>query len=357
MAYPVIAGVAPDNTGAGTSHVFSIPGSISAGNLLVVIFGCQQVVGIGWPAGWTEVHERQGSAISVAVAYRIADGGEGATITVTTTGSCRGTQISYRVTGAHASAAPEVVSSTQSSTSSPDPPAVTPTWGSAETLWIAAVNRAGNTAPTGYPASYSLNQTHQAGSAADNGVAAAGRQNTIATENPGTFAFAAADGSVPLTIAIRPAAAPAVFAGTIPVAFAQTGALKGGMTAAGTIPVAFGQTGALKGGAILAGTTPIIIAAAAALETTGGPDDMAIVKYSTPSAQGSNIASTTLDSLANGSTSTMAAHDNSANLDLYASVLVNLGSFTSTTGASITLESVLQAVSRHARQHRLGRRR
>lgn len=64
---------------------------------------------------------------------------------------------------------------------------------------------------------------------------------------------------------------------------------------------------------------------------------MATAKWNTPSAQGSNIASTTLDSLANGSTSTFVTHDNSSNLDLYASVLVNLGSFTSTTGASITL--------------------
>src|SRR5215217_7448455 len=64
---------------------------------------------------------------------------------------------------------------------------------------------------------------------------------------------------------------------------------------------------------------------------------MATAKWATPSAQGSNIASTTLDSLANGSTSAFVTHDNSSNLDLYASVLVNLGSFTSTTGASITL--------------------
>jgi hypothetical protein len=64
---------------------------------------------------------------------------------------------------------------------------------------------------------------------------------------------------------------------------------------------------------------------------------MATAKWSSPSAQGANIASTTLDSLANGSSSTRVTYDNSSNLDLYASVLVNLGSFTSTTGASITL--------------------
>jgi hypothetical protein len=64
---------------------------------------------------------------------------------------------------------------------------------------------------------------------------------------------------------------------------------------------------------------------------------MATIKYATPSAQGSNIASTTLDSLANGSSSSFVTYDNSSNLDLYASVVVELGSFTSTSGASITL--------------------
>lgn len=64
---------------------------------------------------------------------------------------------------------------------------------------------------------------------------------------------------------------------------------------------------------------------------------MAVATWNTPSAQGSNIASTTLDSLANGSTSAFITHDNSSNLDLYANIDIQLGSFTSTTGASITL--------------------
>src|SRR5215217_4926328 len=64
---------------------------------------------------------------------------------------------------------------------------------------------------------------------------------------------------------------------------------------------------------------------------------IATAKWATPSAQGSNIAGVTLDSLANGSTSAFVTHDNSSNLDLYASVLINLGSITPTTGGSITL--------------------
>lgn len=64
---------------------------------------------------------------------------------------------------------------------------------------------------------------------------------------------------------------------------------------------------------------------------------MATAKWATPSAQGANIAGTTLDSLANGSTSAFVTHDNSANLDLYGSILINLGSVTPGTGGSITL--------------------
>lgn len=64
---------------------------------------------------------------------------------------------------------------------------------------------------------------------------------------------------------------------------------------------------------------------------------MATAKWSTPSAQGANIASTTLNSLANGSTSSFVTYDNSTNLDLYANVEIDLGSITPTTGGSITL--------------------
>lgn len=64
---------------------------------------------------------------------------------------------------------------------------------------------------------------------------------------------------------------------------------------------------------------------------------MATARWATPSSIGSNIAGTALNSLANGGSSAFITHDNSSNLDLYAAVGVALGSFTSTTGASITL--------------------
>lgn len=68
---------------------------------------------------------------------------------------------------------------------------------------------------------------------------------------------------------------------------------------------------------------------------------MAIAKWAAPSARSANIASTTLNSLANGSESTAVTYNNSANYDLYAVVTIKLGSITPATGGSITLRVTL----------------
>ncbi len=60
-------------------------------------------------------------------------------------------------------------------------------------------------------------------------------------------------------------------------------------------------------------------------------------KWATPGSRSSNIASTTLDSLANGSSSAFVTYDNSTNLDLYAVVTLKLGSLNPTTGAGVKL--------------------
>ncbi len=68
---------------------------------------------------------------------------------------------------------------------------------------------------------------------------------------------------------------------------------------------------------------------------------MAIAKWAAPSARSSNIAGTTLNSLANGSESTVVTYDNSTALDLYSVVTIKLGSITPATGGSITLRVTL----------------
>ena len=64
---------------------------------------------------------------------------------------------------------------------------------------------------------------------------------------------------------------------------------------------------------------------------------MAVAKWSTPSTRSSNLAGTTLNSVANGSESSRVTYDNSTTRDLYGFVTIKLGSITPATGGSITL--------------------
>ena len=68
---------------------------------------------------------------------------------------------------------------------------------------------------------------------------------------------------------------------------------------------------------------------------------MATVKQSTPGTRSSNLAGTTLNSLATGSESTAVTYDNSTNKDLYGILVVKLGSITPSTGGSISVRVTL----------------
>lgn len=66
---------------------------------------------------------------------------------------------------------------------------------------------------------------------------------------------------------------------------------------------------------------------------------MSTAKWTTPGAS-TNIAGSLLNSLGNGSTSAVMSYNNSINLDLYARVVVELGSITPSTGGNILLKYV-----------------
>jgi hypothetical protein len=68
---------------------------------------------------------------------------------------------------------------------------------------------------------------------------------------------------------------------------------------------------------------------------------MATAKWATPSSRSSNLASTTLNSLANGSESTAVTYDNSTNKNYYGIITLKLGSITPATAGSITLRVTL----------------
>ena len=68
---------------------------------------------------------------------------------------------------------------------------------------------------------------------------------------------------------------------------------------------------------------------------------MAIAKWAAPGTRSSNLAGTTLNSLANAGESAVVTYDNSTALNLYGVVTIKLGSITPATGGSISLRVTL----------------
>lgn len=198
----------------GSNHTVPLPAG--EGGLLVVIAKGAGGAQLRWstPAGWTKAAS-EGEGFTnwpVAVFTRVVDGTEPANLTFSTTNSLGTTPavagsalVAYRVAGAHGAVEAAFASLT-------NPPALTPSWGAAENLWIAAfTSRRSDGTFTAPPANYgdltpvrsptvSATNTHAQ-------AATAHRIHATATEDPGPFAFTGStNGLYTATIAVRPAA-------------------------------------------------------------------------------------------------------------------------------------------------------
>jgi hypothetical protein len=201
VAFPTVAATNTSVTAvADVNHTVSLPASISAGDLLVVFFGVFTGT-VTTPTGWTSLDALSGW---YKFLYRVADGSEGATLAVATGSSTVAIHLSYRITGQHASTAPEVGTRATATSANPNPPSLDPAgWGAEDTLWI-VFNNADGSDTTGYPASYSNGIATFTGSTAG-GMAA--RQLNATSEDPGTFTLTGSVQWQANTVAVRPAAA------------------------------------------------------------------------------------------------------------------------------------------------------
>jgi len=207
MAFPQVAAVNGGNRYLdGTTHIIDLPsGYDTVGDLLIVVFGCDGSESVGWPAGWTELFEKQITLVlTLAVGYRVAEGDEESTITVTTGTSERSAHTSYRISGIHSSSAPECGSSnTSDGSDSPDPPDLDPSWGEEDTLWIAACCYDANKTISGYPTNYTDGRNDHSLSVAGCGVGSCFRELNAESETPPLFALSASEQWIANTLAIR----------------------------------------------------------------------------------------------------------------------------------------------------------
>jgi hypothetical protein len=123
MAPPIIAAAAASATPAdSTSHICTLPTGIEADDLLIAVVACDGDAAMTWPVGWTALTNgagASGTAVRSEARYRIADGGEGASITITG-GSEAWVSRTWRITG-HNSGAPACAAATGDSADATPP--------------------------------------------------------------------------------------------------------------------------------------------------------------------------------------------------------------------------------------------
>jgi hypothetical protein len=256
VAFPVVQATNKSATStAGTSHTVNLPASIAAGDLLIVLLDKGSTAAtVNALAGWTELLD-ENSGNGLYIAYRKADGTEGATITLTTSANTRSAEITYRISGAQDPAiqAPEIGTTGTGTSATPDPPTCTPTGGTKTYLWIAVAGMAGeeadddtwsNTPPTNYLPSPPLQKSCGiAGTNLGGLITAASFGASASSQDPGTFGVDVSAAWRSQTIAIHPA--PVTVDGNRATTATETGTIAVDHTVNGTRPITATETGTI----------------------------------------------------------------------------------------------------------------
>jgi hypothetical protein len=205
--FPLVMDVAltSDTTPASTMAV-NLPAGIVAGEILLLFCNLGGGTASGWTAAFTPSFVFEGCCL-----WKVADGSEGASVTLTHGfgGTGHGGAVAYRISGGQsveASAAPASGTST-----APDPASLTPSWGTAKTLWFAAMaaNRTGgggtitvSAAPTGFT---NLQQAIGISSfPVGNRMAVAQKDERVSSQDPAAFTMSPSLNWAAYTVAVRP---------------------------------------------------------------------------------------------------------------------------------------------------------
>lgn len=211
MAFPTDAARLNTNgTAAAINKVCNLAGGIVSGNLLILILRSAGADTHTTPTGWTQLvlnNAADGSDDTTSIWYRIADGNEGATVTVTATTSLKFAAECWRVTEGDT---PQVSGTATGASATPDPPSFSPAGGAQDYLWfwIGGWEGEQTSPPAGSPLNYSNPvgaNSGTAGAIASNcRVAGATRQLNAATEDPPSWTISVSDDWSAWTIAVPP---------------------------------------------------------------------------------------------------------------------------------------------------------
>lgn len=211
MAFPVVASSALSSRDSDAADdVITMPSGITAGDLLV-IFHATDVNAISrtWSGGFVELHDAVATA-GMGVAYKIAVGGDSCTVTKGDTEKF--SAIALRITGAHATQAPELGTVATGTSTGPNAGSVTASWGGEDNLfitWHSHVTGAADTTITTWPASYTDNQLEGTWLTTCGEPNLATRDLAAASDDAGAWLISASRGWRAGTLVIRPGAAAA----------------------------------------------------------------------------------------------------------------------------------------------------
>lgn len=201
--FPVIETTATTALATTSSYAVTLPSGIAAGNLVIAMVGTGDDRTFTWPGSWVELIDvTNGTSNGLSVAYLIAAGGEtSVTATLSSSSQCQG--LAVRISGHNAAVnPPETATPATGSSTTPDPPNLAPSWGSAKTLWIALATIRQNGGFTGDPTNYGsgIEVTLSAGNC---DIRATFRSLEAASDNPSNYTHADNTTWIGATIAVQ----------------------------------------------------------------------------------------------------------------------------------------------------------
>ena len=194
----------------------NMPATVNSGDLLLafIYIGENSVSITTPPSGWTTIFTQLGSNSDgfLALFSKIADGTEdGTTISVTTNTAGQTYQAqSFAIANPHGATSSDIEYSVTipGAVSNPNPPSLTPSWGSLATMWITGTafqddDEDVTTWPTGYDTNGISNSCGLGDNASAN-IALSYRIATAASEDPSAFTLSFTELTIAFTVGVRP---------------------------------------------------------------------------------------------------------------------------------------------------------
>lgn len=207
--YPIfLSNTVTNVTSSSTTHNIAMPAIVVAGDLLLAFVAARDD-NLTTPAGWTLLGKRSAGASTTtgSVFYKVAAGTEGGTTVnfATATSSLMSAQV-VRIQSGTYSSTPETANTFATSGTTPDPPSLSPSWGSYNVLLFAFVSTNNSRTISVYP----LPDNQQLAATGAPGVGGTHQttglctqQATGSTFNPGTFTINVSSFWTAHTIALK----------------------------------------------------------------------------------------------------------------------------------------------------------